>query len=186
MTQADQKLIGLARGTVQVVPYQAAWAALFQAEAALLRRVMGAAALRIEHIGSTALVRMPAKPIIDLMVAVENQTEAERWLPALTTLGYEHRPDAENPDRIFFAKGPHSQRTHHLSLTEPTSDFFTKHLLFLAYLRAHPEAFNEYRALKLRLAQQFPHERAAYTAGKRAFVERVLARASTELDATKL
>ena len=179
-------MIGLARGTVQVVPYRPAWAALFAAEAELLRRVMGAAALRIEHIGSTALVGMDAKPIIDLMVAVESLPEAERWKPVLAAHDYEFRPDPDMPDRIYFAKGPHSRRTHHLSLTEPTSDFFVRHLLFLRYLRAHAEAFAAYRALKLELAQKFPHEREAYTEGKREFIERVLARAATEFDATML
>lgn len=171
---------------MQVVPYQPAWAALFTTEAELLHAIMGAAALRIEHIGSTALVGMDAKPIIDLLVAVENQAEAERWQPVLAAHGYEFRPDPDIPDRIFFAKGPHSRRTHHLSLTEPTSDFFTKHLLFLAYLRAHPAAFAAYRALKLELAQKFPRARAAYTEGKREFVERVLALAAAEFDATML
>jgi GrpB-like predicted nucleotidyltransferase (UPF0157 family) len=175
LTQANENLIGLARGTVQVVPYQTAWAELFAQEAELLRTTMGAAALRIEHIGSTALVGMDAKPIIDLMVAVENLKDAERWIHVLATHGYEYRPDPEIPDRIFFAKGPHARRTHHLSLTEPTSDFFTRHLLFIAYLRAHPAAFAEYRALKLELARKYPHERKAYTDGKREFVERILA-----------
>ena len=166
--------------------YQKAWPALFAAEAELLRRVMGAAARRIEHIGSTALVGMDAKPIIDLMVAVENLAAAERFKPVLEAEGYEYRPDPDTPDRIYFAKGPHSRRTHHLSLAEPTSAFFTRHLLFLAYLRAHAEAFAEYRALKLALAQKFPRERESYTEGKREFIERVLARASLEFDAPML
>jgi GrpB-like predicted nucleotidyltransferase (UPF0157 family) len=179
-------VIGLARGTVQVVPYQPAWAELFTTEAELLRSIMGAAALRIEHIGSTALVGMDAKPIIDLLVVVEELTEAERWKPVLAAHDYEFRPDPDIPDRIFFAKGPHHRRTHHLSLAEPTSDFFGRHLLFLAYLRAHPEAFAEYRALKLELAQKFPHERVAYTEGKSEFIERVLVRAAAEFDVTRL
>jgi GrpB-like predicted nucleotidyltransferase (UPF0157 family) len=184
--QSSQNVIGLARGTVQVVPYQPAWASLFATEAELLRSIMGAAALRIEHIGSTALVGMDAKPIIDLMVAVENQTAAERWILVLAAHDYEFRPDLDIPDRIFFAKGPHSRRTHHLSLTEPTSDFFARHLLFVAYLRAHGEAFAAYRALKLELAQKFPREREAYTEGKREFIERVLALAAAEFDVTIL
>jgi GrpB-like predicted nucleotidyltransferase (UPF0157 family) len=168
-------VIGLARGTVAVVPYRPAWAVLFAEEAESLRSLMGAAALSIEHIGSTALVGMDAKPIIDLMVGVEKLKEAERWIPILGAQGYELRPDTDIPERIFFAKGPHTRRTHHLSLVEPTSDFFRTHLLFLAYLRAHPEAFAEYRTLKLELAHKFPREREAYTEGKREFIERILA-----------
>jgi len=172
-------MIGLARGTVEVVPYRPEWQSLFATEADLLRAVMGAAALHVEHIGSTAIVGMTAKPIIDLMVAVESLAEAESWIPTLAALGYEFRPDTGVPDRLFFAKGPRTLRTHHLSLAEPTSAFYTEKLLFINYLRQHPAAQAEYCALKQELAQKYAADRAAYTEGKRAFVARILARART-------
>src|SRR2546423_12254807 len=178
-------MLGLSRGTVRVVPYRPEWAALFAREAALLRSIMGAAALGIEHIGSTSIEGMDAKPIIDLMVAVNSLGGAKVWIPELEAAGYEFRPDETVPDRLFFAKGPRSRRTHHLSLAEPTSEFYVHKLLFRNFLRRCAEARAEYRALKKRLARVHPEDRGAYTAGKRAFVERILSLAVAETQAQR-
>src|SRR5262249_2101571 len=166
--------IGLARGTVQVVQYQPGWRDLFAQEALLLRSAMDQEALEIEHIGSTSLEGMPAKPIIDLMVAVPDLTKAQRWIPRLEELTYEWRPERDVPDRLFFAKGPRNQRTHHLSLAERSSNFYQSKLLFRDFLRQHRDAFVEYQLLKLQLAKQHAQDRASYTKGKEAFVERIL------------
>lgn len=173
-------MIGLSRGTVRVVPYQREWAALFEREAVWLRALMGESARAVEHIGSTSIEGMDAKPIIDLMVAVESLGAAGVWIPELEAEGYEFRPDAGVPDRLFFAKGPRHLRTHHLSLAEPTSEFYTQKLLFRDFLRRDAAAREEYRALKRRLALAHPEDRAAYTEGKREFVERILSLASAE------
>ena len=172
-------MAGLPRGKVLVVAYRPEWKALFEEEAARLRSLMGAAALGVEHTGSTSVEGMDAKPIIDLVVAVRDLGEAARWIPALAALGYEHRPDEEIPDRLFFAKGPRTWRTHHLSLAAPSSNFYAEHVAFRDYLRAHPAAREEYRALKQRLAREYPEDRAAYTQGKSAFVRRILSLAES-------
>jgi GrpB-like predicted nucleotidyltransferase (UPF0157 family) len=167
-------MAGLPRGVVRVVAYRPVWKSLFEEEAARLRSLMGAAALAVEHAGSTAVEGMDAKPIIDLLVGVRDLEEARGWIPKLEARGYEFRPDADTPDRLFFAKGSRSLRTHHLSLAEPSSGFYTKHLRFRDYLRAHPAACEEYRALKHRLARAFPTDRASYTEGKSAFIKHIL------------
>ncbi len=169
--------IGLARGTVQVVPYQPGWRDLFEQEALLLHSLMGQEALEIEHIGSTSLEGMPAKPIIDLMVAIGSLPKAQRWIPRLEALTYEFRPDTGVPDRLFFAKGPKCRRTYHLSLAEPTSNFYRSKLLFRDFLRQHRDAFVEYQLLKQQLAQKHAQDRPSYTNGKEAFVERILQQA---------
>src|SRR5438477_10037639 len=112
-------MLGLERGKVLVVPYRPGWKSAFRREAALLRSTSGGAVLGVEHIGSTAVEGMAAKPIIDLMCAVAGLDEARAFRPRLEALGYEYRPDETVPDRLFFAKGPRSRRTHHLSLSEP-------------------------------------------------------------------
>ena len=173
-------MIGLERGKVLVVPYQTGWKSAFRREAALLRSTFGAGLLRVEHIGSTAIEGMAAKPIIDLMCAVACLDGARAFRPRLEALGYEYRPDEALPDRLFFAKGPRSRRTHHLSLSEPGSRFYEEKLLFRDYLRAHAEAAEEYRRLKEGLAGRYAADRASYTEGKRVFVERILALARAE------
>lgn len=167
-------MVGLPRGTVLVVAYRPEWKTLFEEEAARLRALLGAAALSVEHVGSTAVEGMDAKPLIDLLVGVRDLGEARGWIPELEAHGYEFRPDEDIPDRLFFAKGPRAWRTHHLSLAEPSSGFYTKHLRFRDYLRAHPAACEAYRALKHGLAREFPTDRASYTEGKRAFIEHIL------------
>lgn len=167
-------MIGLARGIVKLAPYQMEWPSLFEQEADLLYSVLGESALHIEHIGSTSIYGMSAKPIIDMMVAVASLIEARSFVPKVESLGYEFRPDDEVADRLFFAKGPHSNRTHHLSLAEPTSEFYREKILFREYLRAHGEVAEEYRKLKEELAEKYSQNRASYTEGKREFVEEVL------------
>ena len=167
-------MIGLARGTVLLLPYQPEWKTLFEQEADLLNSIMGAAAYHIEHVGSTAIDGMSAKPIIDLVVVINSLNEAGSWIPTLEAIGYEYRPDQGVPDRLFLAKGPHSRRTHHLSLAEATSEFYIEKLLFRDYLRSHREAFEEYLGLKQELASRHSLDRASYTEGKRVFVERII------------
>ena len=172
-------MLGLPRGKVHVLPYQLPWQAHFAEEAARLRAVLGDQAIAIEHIGSTAIEGTDAKPIIDLMVAVSSLAQARGLVPLVEGLGYEYRGDGGVPDRLFFAKGPASKRTHHLSLVESTSAFWKEHLLFRDYLRAHPEAADAYSRLKRALAAQHPENRGAYTAEKAAFVQSILAVAKT-------
>ena len=171
-------MIGLARGTVRLALYSEEWPRLFEDEAALLHSLMGEEAQHIEHVGSTAICGMPAKPIIDLVVIVNTLAEASNWIPKLEALGYEYRDDTGVPDRLFFAKGPRSRRTHHLSLTEMSSKFYKEKLLFRDYLRKHRDAFDEYLRLKEQLAVDHPNDREAYTSGKREFVEQILRLAS--------
>jgi GrpB-like predicted nucleotidyltransferase (UPF0157 family) len=171
-------MIGLKRGTVQLVAYQPAWRMRFEEEAQRLRSALGARILHIEHVGSTAIEGMDAKPIIDMMVAVESMVKARDLVPLLKALGYQYREDDPVPGRLFFANGPPNKRTHHLSLTEPTTSCWMEHILFRDYLRTHPEAAEAYRKLKRELAQKYQQERRAYTAGKDRFIKRTLEAAS--------
>jgi GrpB-like predicted nucleotidyltransferase (UPF0157 family) len=162
------------------------WPRLFEEEAARLRAALGDPAPLIEHTGSTAIAGMDAKPIIDLMLAVPSLEQATALVPVLEGLGYEYRGDGGAPGRLFFAKGPRSQRTHHLSLAEPTSALWREALLFRDYLRSHPEAAETYRHLKHGLAAQHPADRAAYTSGKDALIKATLAAAAAgERDASR-
>lgn len=162
-----------------LVPHKSEWRELFEEEAARLRSALGGGILRVEHVGSTAVEGMDAKPLIDMLVAVESLEEARGLVPVLEGMGYEHRGDGGARGRIFLAKGPRSRRTHHLSLVEPTSDHWRRSLLFRDHLRAHPEAAEEYRDLKRGLARKYPEDRESYTAGKDRFIERAIESAQT-------
>lgn len=159
---------------MRLTPYQAEWKKLYEKEAVRLRTVLGEKLLCVEHIGSTAVDGMEAKPLIDMMAAVEDLGEARSLVPGLEEFGYEGRGNGGVEGRIFLAKGPWNQRTHHLSLTEPNSDHWQRNLLFRDYLRAHPEIAEEYRKLKQKLARKYPEDRESYTIGKNGFIEQAI------------
>lgn len=165
-------MLGLRKGTVRLVPHAEVWHQLFAQEEARLRDALGGLAVSVEHVGSTAVCGLSAKPIIDIAVAVREIADAERCVAPLAGIGYEYRGENGIPGRHYFAKG--EPRTHHLHMVELSSEFWRAHLLFRDYLRRHPEAAREYDALKRRLAIEHAHDRGAYTEGKAAFIEGVL------------
>jgi len=178
---SERSRIGLEPGAVRLMDSQQAWKKHFQAEARRLRAALGRRIGRVEHIGSTAIADMPAKPIIDIMAAVKTLAEAEEMIPQVERLGYEWHPrDRQDvPDRLYFVRRTEdgSKSTHHLSLAEATSDFWRRQLLFRDYVRAHPEVRQAYAELKRDLAAKFPADRPAYGDAKTAFIEDILRRA---------
>lgn len=173
-------MVGLERGTVELVPYDDAWNAAFEAEADRLRSALGDRIVALEHVGSTAVDGMAAKPIIDILLVVDDVDDEQRWIDRLEAHDYAFRPDDPVADRLFFAKGPEDDRTHYLSVTERESDTHLEQLLFRDYLRRHPETADEYERLKRELADRFPNDRSAYTERKSQFVRRVLRDARDE------
>jgi GrpB-like predicted nucleotidyltransferase (UPF0157 family) len=167
-------MIGLSRDRVQLVPYQASWPLLFEDEAHRLRRALGNALGQIQHVGSTAVPGLSAKPIIDMLATVQSLPLAQTLLSPLAQLGYEHRPAAATATRLFFALGPTPCRTHYLSLTEVGSPTWNEQLLFRDHLRTHSDTRKAYSALKDSLAQRFPMDRPAYTAAKGQFIQTIL------------
>ena len=158
------------------MPYDPAWPALFAGEAARLWGALGGRVLSVEHVGSTSVPGMDAKPILDLMAGVESLAGAEELVPLLRGAGYEQKPDPDNPDRLYFVRGPAELRTHHLSLAEPGSRFWRQQLRFRDLLRADPTLAAGYARLKRALAERHREDRLGYAAGKQPFIEAALAR----------
>ena len=168
--------LGLQRGQVIVVPYDPRWPGLFDEAAGQLRASLGSAILDVQHVGSTAVPGLCAKPILDVLVSVRDFAVAREMIPQLATLGYEFRPDEEIPDRHYFRRPPGGElRTHHLSLSEPGSRHHTVTLAFRDALRRNPGLAAAYARLKLELARRFPFDRPAYIEGKSQFVRDALA-----------
>lgn len=131
--------------------------------------------MTVEHVGSTSVPGLDAKPILDIVIAVESLRKAAAFAPGLEKLGYIRRPNGDTPSRLFFAKGPEASRTHHLSVTELDSDTWIEQIAFRDYLRASREVRDEYQALKRQLAKLHPNDRPAYTAKKAEFIQQTLA-----------
>lgn len=165
-------MIGLERGVVRLAPYTLEWHRRFEEEKALLQASIGQYVLEIQHVGSTSIPGMTAKPIIDIAVAVESFEEATVCIGPLDALGYEYRGEYGIPRRHYFVKG--DPRTYHLHMNEIGSRAWENQVLFRDYLIAHPQLAEEYAALKVDLAQRHPTNREAYVDEKAPFIERVL------------
>lgn len=139
--------------------------------------------LNIQHFGSTAIIGLKAKPIIDLMIAVTNIAEAKKLVPILESMGYLFWEENPKKDRLFFVKGmpPFGEkRTHHVHVFEITHPEWSARQIFRDYLNKNETAKNTYLDLKLALAKQFKHDREAYTAGKTEFVNTIVKKATRE------
>jgi GrpB-like predicted nucleotidyltransferase (UPF0157 family) len=173
--QKPEECIGLARGVVRLAPHDPRWKDLFEAEKQRLLTAVGQHVLEIQHVGSTAIPGLPAKPIIDIGIAVEDFEAARVCIEPITALGYEYKGENGIPHRHYFALG--EPRRFHLHMFELKSIDWENHILFRDHLAAHPELVTEYAALKQSLAQQYPNDRNAYQEGKASFIERVLRKA---------
>jgi GrpB-like predicted nucleotidyltransferase (UPF0157 family) len=167
---------------VAVVRYDPDWPRRFEAERALLERVLAPwLDGGIEHVGSTAIPGISAKPIVDMVAGVRDLEEARAAYAPLEAVGYvdePHRPEIAH----HFAKPALEldARRFNLHLTEPSSSLWRERLAFRDALRADPALAAEYEALKLRLADVHSGDVRAYTDEKRDFVHRVLVGAGIE------
>lgn len=161
---------------VRVVPHDPEWASAFEATRAALEGVFPVGAV-IEHVGSTAVPGLPAKPILDVMVGLESLTEAEARVAELSALGFTYVPDYEDelPDRRYFRKPNEHPHTHHLHCVVRGGPFWLSHIAFRDRLRDDSELRDEYGRLKTELAERFGADRKGYLAAKAPFIERVLA-----------
>ena len=167
---------------IEIVDYDPRWPRLFDEEAQRLRTVLDPSLIvGLEHFGSTAIVGLSAKPIIDILIAVRSLAAARAtFVVALRTLDYVYWADNPKKDRLFFVKGMPpfgSRRSHHVHVTEPEGEMWQR-LVFRDYLRAHPEEAEAYERLKKRLAAEHPTDREAYTDAKSAYVESVMRKAA--------
>lgn len=164
-------MVGLDRERVSLEPHRPAWREVYAAEASRLAGVLGDDLRRIEHVGSTAIPDVPAKPVVDVLALVEDP-DRSAVTESIEESGYELRSD--DGDRLFFARGPEDDRTHYLHVTAPGTEYAEEMVAFRDHLRRHPDVAAEYADLKRSLAERFPEDRDAYTEGKAAFVEGVL------------
>ena len=174
--------------TIRVVDYNSQWPRLYEEERRRILEVLGHIIVGIEHTGSTAVPNLGAKPIIDIMVAVPNPSDAKKRIKPLESIGYEYVPkrEASIPERRYFHKGrPPKEQHYHLHMVELTSDFWKRHLLFRDYLRTHSKVAQEYYELKKTLAIKCSSDRDAYTTAKTAFIESVITKAKVEKEASK-
>jgi GrpB-like predicted nucleotidyltransferase (UPF0157 family) len=170
-------MIGLKRGTVKLTEHNPAWERSFWLEAKRIKRVFGQNALDIQHIGSTSISGISAKPIIDIAIIVPSLEEAKRYILSLKEIGYELKKGDLRTERLFFTKGPEEKRTHYLHVGERGNGYVEDMIMFRDYLCENPDEAKKYDELKRKLAEGNGRNREVYTAKKGKFVQKIVAKA---------
>lgn len=170
-------------GSIVVCDYDPSWPRQYEDERARIKAALGAIATTIEHVGSTAVPGLAAKPIIDVLVGVRHLQEARPIaIEAFGGLGYTYmaRYEVWLPGEMLFRKGEPGPWTHHVHLMEPSSPRWEELVLMRDYLRTHPEIAAAYGSLKKALAAVFDDDIAGFRDAKRPFLTAVLAKARTQ------
>ena len=158
---------------MEIAPYDEKWPKIFQAEKELISSKFGGDFLDIQHIGSTSIPRMSAKPIIDIAVLIPSLDVAEKYIAPLSELGYQFFKDRSSVERLFFVKGEPPK--YHLSLAQPEKfSYWKRQILFRDYLILHHDLALEYEALKKWLIEKYPDISQPYSDGKNEFVQKIL------------
>ena len=179
---SNQPLLGLKRGELRVFPYREEWKTLFEIEKRDIKKAIGDYIEDIQHVGSTSIPGMPAKPILDIAIAVKDFEEARVCIEPLCGMGYTFKGENGIPRRHYFLKG--EPCTHHIHLLEKDSGEWEKLILFRDYLRSNQNTAEEYKELKRDLLQRLQGDRKAYQAAKSDFVEAVIRKSRLDRGST--
>ena len=164
---------------VRIVDYDPAWPGLAEQELRRIEEALGGAAVRLEHVGSTAVPGLAAKPIVDLQLSVGAIEPRARYVEPLQGLGYLFAPAPESPDYHFFGLPAERPRTHHLHVCEAGTEHELRHIAVRDFLRSHPDEAARYATLKREVVARHPQDRLAYIDGKDAYVTALERRALT-------
>ncbi len=170
------------KSPVVIVPYNPQWPGLYEDEKARIAKLNRTRATIIEHIGSTAVPGLGAKPILDIMIGVDTLSIAGECIEPLERIGYRYVPEFEAsiPERRFLWKSAQAKKTHHIHMVEKCSDFWDRHLLFRDYLRTHTAEAENYYQLKTKLAETYGADRDGYTDAKSLFIESIIEKAGKD------
>jgi GrpB-like predicted nucleotidyltransferase (UPF0157 family) len=161
---------------ISIAPYDPAWPGRFEDEAARIREALGPVAVRVDHIGSTAVPGLGAKPVIDIQVSVDDVALVDRFRRPVEGLGYEYRPDPDDDEHEYFFRDVGGVRAFQIHLCPAGSRWERRHLAFRDHLRANPEDAARYEALKRDLAGRFPLDIHSYRDGKDDWIRSLEAR----------
>jgi putative glutamine amidotransferase len=160
-----------------VAPPDPAWPERFEEEAARIAAALGDQVVRIDHVGSTSVPGLDAKPTVDIQVSLRSLEPRAAYVPALQALGYRTLLDPTSPDHEYASTDVDGSRAFHIHLCPAGSAWERRHLAFRDWLRAHPEDADAYARLKRRLAAEHPNDIHTYTDGKSEFIRSIEAKA---------
>jgi len=168
---------------VTIVEYDTEWPSLYEKEKGEIIGAIGRIVRSIEHIGSTSVPGLAAKPIVDIMAGVDSEAEADRCVAILADIGYDDvTSQPENPD-WYYCLGKRLDRIYcHLHLVRQESAFLEDHLLFRDYLKESPRTAREYHELKKELAAKYKYDRLGYNLAKTDFIRSIVEMARKKRD----
>ena len=171
-------MLGLKRGTVTLRPHETEWETAAAETVGMLKTIFGSLAVDIQHVGSTSVRGIRAKPIIDIAVAARDMEKIREKIPALEAAGVVFRGE-DHPGELLFVMGDFAAdtRTHHIHVCPAEGKDWKNYLNFRDYMNAHPDRAAAYDRLKGELAAKYADDRASYTAGKADFIAGILAEA---------
>ena len=161
--------------TIDVVEYDPLWQDEFRSYYLVLRAVLGELIMSIEHIGSTSVIGLAAKPIVDMVIVISSRIQLKPVIDKLSERDYIHEGNLGIPGREAFM-WPKGKR-HHLYVCSVDTPNLHNYLIFRDYLRAHPDAVEAYSSLKRRLAKEYRNDMDGYGAAKTEFIQSTIARA---------
>ena len=168
-------MIGLRRHTVQIVDHHPGWAVLAAEACQEARRICGALLIDVQHVGSTAVPDLPAKPILDIAAGMRTPGAIPELVTLLTAIGYIYRGDGgADGGHLFVKERSPDVRTIHLHVVEHNGTQWRNYLLFRDLLRRNPGIRKQYAELKQELGARFRHDRKSYTAAKHDFIRGIL------------
>ena len=168
-------MLGLKRGTVELLPHNPLWEDIAAETIKLLKSLLNDVAVDIQHVGSTSIRNICAKPIIDIAVGVNTLDSIKPYIELLKKNGIIFRKE-DVKEQLLFVIGDFEKefRTHHIHVVEWNSVAWNNYINFRDYLNAFPKYAKEYDDLKKKLALEFADNRRDYTAGKHEFIEKIL------------
>lgn len=170
-------MVGLDRDKVLLQPYNEDWAKEYEKEKDLLVNILKGIKCQIEHVGSTSIKGLSAKPIIDIAIGTDDVETVIKIGDILAKQGYDVENQLETKGEIFVGKGETTCRTHYIHIQEIGSTYWNNFMYFKTYLLNHPETVKEYEILKKELSVKYQDDRKKYTASKNEFISSVLEKA---------
>lgn len=173
-------MVGISKNTVTLCPFSQEWNLLFEQEKLSLYKTIGDYVVDIQHVGSTSIKDMPAKPIIDIVVGLKDFNDGFKLIDKIEALGYHFKGSLGNSNRFFFWKGSEDNNTHNLHLTEYGDKNWNNQVLFRDFINSHPDYKDKYLKLKMELASNYKEDRSIYTQSKSEFIAAVINLATKE------
>lgn len=174
-------MIGIAKNAVTLCPFSQQWSLLFEQEKLNLYKTIGHYVVDIQHVGSTSIKDMLAKPILDIVVGLKDLNDGFKLIDKIEALGYHFKGSLGDSNRFFFWKGSEEANTHNLHITEYGDKNWNNQVLFRDFINSHPDYKDKYLKLKMELANTYKEDRKAYTQRKSQFIIDIITLAKHEL-----